>query len=417
MRDARTGIERSPQLTRRQFTAAAAGTVASYALLPRREVAAAPRNDAIRLRHAAGDASTPVSLVGVARGADDATVIDAVRRAALAATDFAWLSRGDSVLIKPVCNSGNDYPATTDPVALRAMIGLLQEKGAGRVVVADMSGVEFVRFSKDRLAGSTRALMQRNGMARAVEAAGGEVVAFEEAGWDGFYDERPRVSASWREPILLPNILRAVDHVVLMPRCSRHLLAGSTLGLKAAVGWWRHDSRLEYHHDAATFSEKTAESNTVPSLLDKQRLVLTSATKVLTTFGPDKGHVVAPETGLILASPSVLAHDMVSLAWLLQTRATVPASLKDGTMEDPNRSHVFVNIANRVVTHWLGGFGAALTMETLARYDLDRVWDDRVLRHAAIAFGGVPRVDLIDAEATVPAAIRTALEADIALPA
>lgn len=86
-------------------------------------------------------------------------------------------------------------------------------------------------------------------------------------------------------------------------------------------------------------------------------------------------------------------------------------------MEDPNRSHVFVNIANRVVTHWLGGFGAALTMETLARYDLDRVWDDRVLRHAAIAFGGVPRVDLIDAEATVPAAIRTALEADIALPA
>ena len=42
------------------------------------------------------------------------------------------------------------------------MVGLLREKGAGRVIVADMSGVQFVRFSKDRLDGSTRALMQRN---------------------------------------------------------------------------------------------------------------------------------------------------------------------------------------------------------------------------------------------------------------
>jgi hypothetical protein len=53
----------------------------------------------------------------------------------------------------------------------------------------------------------------------------------------------------------------------------------------------------------------------------------------------------------------------------------------------------------------------------LARYDLDRVWDDRVLRHAAIALGGVPRVDLIDAEGSVPQAIRAVLAADVALPA
>jgi uncharacterized protein (DUF362 family) len=321
------------------------------------------------------------------------------------------------VLIKPVCNSGNVYPATTDPAALRAMIRLLLQRGAGRVVVADMSGVQFVRFSKDRLSGSTRALMQRNGMLRSIEAAGGEMHAFEEAGWDAFFAERPRVAATWRDPIRLPKILAEADHVVLMPRCSRHLLAGSTLGLKAAVGWWRHDSRLEYHHDAATFSEKTAESNTVPSLLDKQRLVLTSATKVLTTFGPDEGHVVEPATGLIIASPSVLAHDMVSLAWLLETRATVPERLKDGLFDDPNRSAVFVDFANRVVNHFLDGVGAALTAERLARYDLARVWDDRVLRHAAIAFGGVPRVELVDAEGSVPQPIRDAISGQIALPA
>jgi len=404
-------------LTRRQFTTLAAATAVSLAAARRSVAASSTKRFDVPLRYAADGSAATVTLVGVPRGSDDATVEVAVQQAARAATDFSWLSRGDSVLIKPVCNSGNHYPATTDPAALRAMIRLLKEQGAGRVVVGDMSGVEFLRFSKDRRTGSTRELMGRNGMLRSIEAAGGEVAAFEEAGWDGFYDERPRASASWREPILLPNILREVDHVVLMPRCSRHLLAGSTLGLKAAVGWWRHDSRLEYHHDAATFSQKTAESNTVPSLLEKQRLVLTSATKVLTTFGPDNGHVVAPPTGLIAASTSVLAHDMVSLAWLLQTRATVPADLKDGVMEDPNQSRAFVNVANRVVTYWLGGLGSALTTQMLARYDLDRVWDDRVLRHAAVAFGGVPRVELVDAERSIPESIRTALDTAIALPA
>jgi hypothetical protein len=50
--------------------------------------------------------------------------------------------------------------------------------------------------------------------------------------------------------------------------------------MKAAVGYWRTDSRLEYHQDAATFQEKTAEANTVPSLRNKLRLSLTVADKV-----------------------------------------------------------------------------------------------------------------------------------------
>jgi uncharacterized protein (DUF362 family) len=404
-------------LSRRRFTGLAAGGIASLALPSRLWLPAARGVEAVGppLRFA-DERGTPVVVAGVPRGSGDDAVERAVERAALAATDLSWLARGDTVLIKPVCNSGNDYPATTDPAALRAMVRLLLRRGAGRVVVADMSGVQFVRFSKDRLSGSTRALMRRNGMLTSIEAAGGEMIAFEEAGWDAFFEERPRVSATWRRPILLPRILSEADHVVLMPRCSRHVLAGSTLGLKAAVGWWRHDSRLEYHHDAATFSEKTAESNTVPSLLDKQRLVLTSATKLLTTFGPDEGHVSEPETGLIIASPSVLAHDLVSLAWLLETRRSVPGHRKDGLMEDPHQSATFVDFANRVVNHFLGGLGAALSAETLERYDLETVWDDRVLRHAAIAFGGVPRVELVDADRSVPAPIQAAIARQLVLP-
>ena len=78
------------------------------------------------LQHAPG-APVPVAVAAVARDAADEATLRAVRAVALAATDFSWLSRGDSVLIKAACNSGNRYPATTDPLALRAMIGLLRE--------------------------------------------------------------------------------------------------------------------------------------------------------------------------------------------------------------------------------------------------------------------------------------------------
>jgi len=398
-------------ITRRHFGALAAAGVGA-AMLPR-PAQAAPGVAAAPLEPLAYGSTAGVTVVPVPRGSGPEVTAAAVHRAACATTDFSWLSRGDTVLVKPVCNSGNPYPATTDPVALRAMIELLRERGAGHVLVGDMSGVQAVRFSQDHRRGSTRELMIRNGMARAIAEGGGELRAFEEAGWDAFRPETPRSGGDvdWTGPVLMPAVLAEVDHVVLMPRCARHLLAGSTLGLKAAVGWWRHDSRLEYHRDAATFSAKTAEANWVPSLRDKQRLVLTSATEVLTTFGPDDGFVHVPDPGLIIASTSVVAHDMVSLAWLLESRAATPEDERDGLMDDPNRSQRFVDFSNRIVTYWLGGVGQAFKMQSLPRYDLDTVFDDRVLRRAYALSGGVPRVELVDDGAGLGTDVRARLHA------
>lgn len=395
-------------LSRRRFHHLAAASAAALTV-PRHKAARAAGSTAggESLQRLSAPAS-PVALAGVPAGAGAEATDRAVRRAAEAVSDFRWLSRGDTVLIKPVCNSGNAYPATTDPVALHAMIRLLREKGAGRVVVGDLSGVQFVRFQKDSLSGSTRALMAESGIARAAQEAGAKVMAFEEAGWDAFTPETPRDGPSWTAPILMPDAVTAADHIVLMPRCARHVLAGSTLGLKAAVGWWRTDSRYEYHHDAATFSRKTAESNTVPSLLAKQRLVLTSATRVLSTFGPDQGYVAEPETGLVIASESVVSHDMVSLAWLLENQQlATPRENLEGVLNDPNQSETIVNLMNRVVTLWLGGgLGGALSAETLERYDLDSVWSDRVLRAAFRIKGGVPSLDLSPIDSSVPSDVR-----------
>jgi uncharacterized protein (DUF362 family) len=363
--------------------------------------------------------STPqaiVSIAGTEPSWSSKQIGEAVRAAAETATDFSWLSKGEAVFIKPVINSGNPYPATTSPTGLSAMIRLLKERGAGRIIVGDMSGIEHVKLSPDKMKGSSRSLAVSSGIARAVNAAGGQLFFPEEVSWNAFFEEGPPSGSHWKAGVLMPNILREVDHIVLMPRCSRHLLAGSSLGLKAAVGYWRTDSRLEYHRDAATFQEKTAEANFLPILRDKQRLVLTVADKVLATFGPDKGYVVTPESGLVVASPSIIAHDMATLAFLLHSRVTAPESNKEG-LKDPYTSQTMVTWANRIVTYMLGGISEAIKTEDLIRNDLGSIWDDRVLRRGYELVGGIPQLDLKEAGGRTPTSLLRRIADATRLPA
>ncbi|MGA2400447.1 MAG: DUF362 domain-containing protein [Syntrophobacteraceae bacterium] len=349
---------------------------------------------------------TKVFLAGVSKNASEDAIKQAVRCSAEAATDFSWLSKGDIVFIKPAINSGNPYPSTTSPIAIAAMVELLREKGAGRVIVGEMSGVEYLKFSPTRLKGSTRELMEASGIAKVVQASGAELHFFEEAGWSAFHEEIPLAGSHWKHALMMPDILKEVQHIVLMPRCGRHLLAGSTLGLKAAVGYWRHDTRLEYHHDASTFNEKTAEANTVETLRKKQRLVVTAADKILTTIGPDKGYVFQPDNGLVIASESVVAHDMISLAWLMKNRCTIPDTERNGFIDT---SKLIPRLANHVLVGWLGGWGQALTSESFNKNTLNAVWDDLVLNHAYEVYGGVPEIILESSNNMVPVDLKKRL--------
>ena len=359
-------------------------------------------------RLAAPGRPTRVCLAGLKRGSSAQTVKSAVRAAAESATDFSWLSRGDAVFIKPALNSGNPYPATTSPEAVGAVVEMLKDRGSRRVIVGDMCGIEHVKLSQEGVSGSSRRLMEASGMAQAAEAAGAEIHFFEESGWQAFYEDLPAAGSHWNRGLMMPKILKEIDHIILMPRCARHVLAGSTLGLKAAVGYWRTDTRLEYHRDASTFQEKTAEGNTVETLLKKQRLVLSAADKILTTFGPDKGLVLQPEIGLVMASESVVAHDMVSLAWLMENRRDIPSSEKDW-FKDPYGSQWIVSAANHWVVNKLGGLGQAFDSEKLTRNDMDTIWDDRVLNRAYQVFGNLPAVVLETANNVVPQVLKKRL--------
>jgi len=186
------------------------------------------------------------------------------RKAAEAATDFSWLSHGDRVLIKLSLNSGNRYPATTDPWSVHCMIRLLQERGAGSVVVGDQSSYGTVRWTKDTKQGSSRRLAQQAGLLEVIESTGAESCFFEEDGWDAYSPAWPDGEHHWKNPIMIPVMLDKVDHIVFLPRVASHILAGNSLGFKLGVGFLRGDSRGECHNGGKHFYAMYEEINQQP---------------------------------------------------------------------------------------------------------------------------------------------------------
>jgi uncharacterized protein (DUF362 family) len=345
-----------------------------------------------------------VTVQALAKGAGDEEIIQAVQRVADATTDFSWLSRGDVVFIKPVANSPNQYPATTSPLAIRAMTALLLKKGAGKVIVGDKPGVMTVYQDKDELDGSSREVFNKIGLHTAAVESGAEVHYFDEAGFDDYSGFRTENKSHWKGDLMLPNILNQVDHVVLLPRVSRHVLAGTTLGLKAAVGWLRDDSRLEYHRDSASFYEKTAEINDTTVLRQKLRMTLSVGTKVLSTFGPDEGYVSEPNPGLVFSSESLLAHDMVSLGWLLYNREFETPEGEISWFKDPYTS--MPSTLNSGFVGYIWGVKAWYLAQSYDSVLINSARTDPVISRAAEIWGGFPEIEIEDTNRTLPEDIK-----------
>jgi uncharacterized protein (DUF362 family) len=260
-----------------------------------------------------------------------------------AATDFSWLTRGDSVLIKIALNSAHTFPATSDPWALNAMISILKEKGARRILVGDSSGVESVHWTKERRKGSSRSNCQKAGLLSVIEEARVYPFFFEEGGYDAFFPGEPQGPHHWKEPIYVTKAVTDVDHIVYLCRVSSHVMADITSGMKTGVGFLREDSRKALHCGGEAFYSMYEEINTIPEIASRLRLVVSSGTKVLATFGPDNGHVTHPETGLFIASEDLLAHEMIAYAFLLYNREFETSIFETGVTGHLTRIRSLIN--------------------------------------------------------------------------
>jgi len=243
---------------------------------------------------------------------------DAIHRT-LEKVDFSWLRPGDSVFVKVASNSANAHPATTSPVAVSAMVRALKDRGAGRVVVGDQAGTMSVRLAPgDVRWRSTKGVMESNGLAQAIAAAGAEAHYFDDGGFnDGYVAATlPANSTSWREQPFIARITTEVDHIVYLPRLSSHVLTGYTHGHKISVGFMRDDTRHHMHKDAVDIYEKYTELNHCREIASRLRLVVTYASEVLLDGGPDGGLIGVADPRIVIASSHLANHDAVAVAML-----------------------------------------------------------------------------------------------------
>ena len=326
MHKEKTGIQQNTpclgqQTTRRQFLKGAAG-LALTAMLPacsqppnNIQNTSLPPPDIAILK----DLHLQASCAWISKE-DHKNSYSLYKKAVEAATDFSWLSPGDRVLIKLSLNSGNRYPATTDPWSVLCMIRLLQEKGAGSIIVGDQSSYGTVQWTKDTQQGSSRRLAQQAGLLDVIESSGAKPCFFEENGWDAYRPSWPDGEHHWKTPIMIPAMIDEIDHIVYLPRVASHILAGNSLGFKLGVGFLRGDSRGEFHNGGTHFYAMYEEINHIPAIAAKLRLTVSSGRKVLTLFGPNDGPKTKPDHGLVIASENLLAHEMAAYAWLQWNR-------------------------------------------------------------------------------------------------
>jgi uncharacterized protein (DUF362 family) len=237
-----------------------------------------------------------------------------------AATDFSWLSSGDRVLLKLALNKGNPYPATTDPWSIACMVKLLKEKGAGQIYIGDQSGVESVLWTENNKRGSSRKCCESAGLFGVIEESGATPLFFEEQGYDAYVPAIPEGAHHWHSPIWVTRMVNEVDHIIYLGRVSSHVMGDATLGFKLSVGFLREDSRMAFHQGGDHFYAMYEEINQVPQIKNKFRLAVSSARSVFSLFGPDNGHVAAPDHGLLIASEDLLAHELLCYSWLQWNR-------------------------------------------------------------------------------------------------
>lgn len=206
---------------------------------------------------------------------------------------------GKTVLVKPNVVSDQPAPATTSPAMLGGVVRALYRQGAKRVLVGDMSALQTLILS------STRRNMEKNGLLRAAQEAGAEVVTFEKGKWI----EVSLPGARYTEKALVSEWLFRADRVINLPILKTHRSASYTLCLKNFIGC-THLRQRPYLIDREHWEELIAEFN----LAFRFDLHLVDGIVAMIAGGPWAG-TPAP-AGLILAGEDPVAVDALGLGIL-----------------------------------------------------------------------------------------------------
>jgi len=213
------------------------------------------------------------------------------------------VEEGDEILLKPNFNTGDAPPGSSDPDFVKAVIELLYEHGAGKVVLGESSMLRL----------STHKVLQETGMMEKAEEAGAEVVCFDEGKWVEVV-----TGGKHLKKVSLPETALNTRKIVYVCCMKTHRWAKFTLSLKLAVGFMKPSERVALH--MRNLEEKIAELN----LVVHPNLIIMDGRKCFVSGGPAKGELRSP--GVVLASGDRIAMDVEGLKIIESFEG---ASLKD----------------------------------------------------------------------------------------
>src|SRR3972149_689050 len=231
------------------------------------------------------------ALVGVA---GNSTIKEMIKEAVSLIGGFERLKlKGKTVLVKPNCVSGEKNPATTNPEVVKAVVEILYEQEAKKIYVGDMSALATL---------STARNMKRNGIKKAAEEAGAEVIVFEDYDWV----EVELPGALYIEKAYVTEWIYNVDIIINLPVIKTHRSASYTITLKNFIGC-THLKQRPYLIDSSHWEELISEFN----IAYRPDLNIVDGTVSMIEGGPWEG--TSADTNLIIASGDRVAADIVGL--------------------------------------------------------------------------------------------------------
>ena len=194
---------------------------------------------------------------------------------------------GDEVWLKPNYNSADAAPASSDPEFVKAVVQLLYEHGASRVIVGESSMQTL----------TTRKVMEKTGAVAKVKEAAGELVFFDEGGW-----VKVDVGGKYLKTVSLPEKALSAKKLVYVCCMKTHFQADFSMSLKLAFGFVKSSERLGFH--LRNLQKKLVDLNKVvhPSL------IIMDGRKCFIRGGPCHGEVRAPH--VIVATADRVANDV-----------------------------------------------------------------------------------------------------------
>jgi len=209
-----------------------------------------------------------------------------------------YVEKGEKVLIKPSCNSPDNFPAVTDIKVIEKIVQMVKKQtDPKKITIGESSGVLYKPTGK---------VFRKMGLYKLAKREKVNLADFDKNGWV----EKRKNNAKYLKKVKITKMLEEFDRIIFLPTMRSHQGTRFTMSLKLGMGFVKNEDRLGMHEK--NLEEKMAELN----LYFKPDLIIMDGRKTFITDGPESGQIRKP--GVLFGSTSRLNIDIEGLKVLKQ---------------------------------------------------------------------------------------------------